>query len=286
MTQEELLKRIKNVDYLTINKMSYEVIAQLTQEFNELMVKELLKRGNTNEQQRLIIKTIKRSYKEWCKKENWGFVDIPGAFKYPQFLNDFQTDIECGLMITDEEEADDFGERMDDYMAKHTMTKEDIDKAISDSECNTVPDEKSSETIAALEERIKELESEIEKLKSENKELKEQQTSTDNNDEIEKLKEEIAYLKKETGKLSSREAAILTITACYHAGGLPSNRENLYPILTTLFGVGESLAKRRLREAIKEEGAEALAKCFDEVSPVIARSLREMPEKLKNKKKK
>ena len=189
-------------------------------------------------------------------------------------------------MITDEEEADNLEERMNDYMAKHTMTKEDIDKAISDAESNTVPDEKSSETIAALEERIKELESEIEKLKSENKELKEQQPSADNHDEIDELKEEIANLKKETGKLSSKEAAILTITACYHAGGLPSNRENLYPILTTLFGVKESLAKRRLREGVNKKSAEALAKCFDEVSPVIARTLREMPEKLKNKKKK
>ena len=175
MTQEELLKRIKNVDYLTINKMSYEVVAQLTQEFNEFMVKELLKRGNTNEQQRVIIKAIKRSYKEWCKKDNWGFVDIPGVFKYPQFLKELQVDIECGLMITDEEEADNLEERKDDYMAKHTMTKEDIDKAISDAESNTVHDEKSSETIAALEARIKELEEENERLKK--------QPTVDNTDE-------------------------------------------------------------------------------------------------------
>lgn len=139
---------------------------------------------------------------------------------------------------------------------------------------------------APYEARIKELEMEVESLTSENKELKEQQPSADNHDEIDELKEEIANLKKETGKLSSREAAILTITACYHAGGLPSNRENLYPILTNLFGVGESLAKRRLREGVNKKSAEALAKCFDEVSPVIARTLREMPEKLKNKKKK
>lgn len=300
MTQEELLKRIKNVDYLTITKMSYEVIAQLTQDFKSLMVKELLKRGQTNEQQRAIIKAIKRSYKEWFKNENGVWSDFPGVFKYPKFLEDLQVDIECGFMITDEKEADDFEKRIADYMERHTMTKEDIDDAIFEAESKAMTEEdideaiseaesntdERSEKIAALEERIKELESEIEKLKSENKELKEQQPPADNHDEIEELKEEIAYLKNETGKLSSREAAILTITACYHAGGLPSNRENLYPILTTLFGVKDSLAKRRLREAIKEEGAEALAKCFDGVSPVIARTLREMPEKLKNKKKK
>lgn len=134
--------------------------------------------------------------------------------------------------------------------------------------------------------RIKELEEEIEKLKSENKEQKEQQPPTDDHDEIDDLKEEIAYLKQNTSKLTSKEAAILTITACYHAGGLPSNRKQLHPILTNLFGVGEKLAIRRLGEGINEEGAEALAKCFDNVSPTIARTLREMPEKLKNKKKK
>lgn len=175
MTQDESLKRINSVDYLTITKMSYEVIAELTQDFKSLMVKELLKRGKTNEQQRAILKTIKRSYKEWCKKENWGFVDIPGVFKYPQFLKELQVDIECGLMITDEEEADNLEERKNDYMAKHTMNKEDIDKAISDAESNTVHDEKSSETIAALEARIKELEEENERLKK--------QPTVDNTDE-------------------------------------------------------------------------------------------------------
>lgn len=182
-----------------------------------------------------------------------------------------------------------------DYPEKVDKLLDNIDKEISfdfnPGDERKIKEEDKAELIIPIdpepyEARIKELESEIEKLKSENKELKEQQPPTDNNDEIEELKEEIAYLKNETGKLSSREAAILTITACYHAGGLPSNRKNLYPILTNLFGVGETLAKRRLKEGINEEGAEALAKCFDGVSPVVARTLREMPEKLKNKKKK
>ena len=182
-----------------------------------------------------------------------------------------------------------------DYPEKVDKLLDDIDKEIfldfnPDNE-REIKEEDKAELIIPIdpepyEARIKELEEEIEKLKSENKELKEQQPSADNHDEIDELKEEIANLKKETGKLSSKEAAILTITACYHAGGLPPNRENLYPILTNLFGVGESLAKRRLREGVNKKSAEALAKCFDEVSPVIARTLREMPEKLKNKKKK
>ena len=101
---------------------------------------------------------------------------------------------------------------------------------------------------------------------------------------IEDQNEEIENLNHKDGKISSKEAAILTITACYHGGGLPKNRENLHPIITSLFGIGETLAKRRLREGIKEKDAEKLAKLFDETTPKIARLIREMPEKLKNNK--
>ena len=190
MTQEELLKRIKNVDYLTITNMSYEVIAQLTQDFKSLMVKELLKRGNTNVQQRAIMKAIKRSYKEWFKNENGVWSDFPGVFKYPKFLEDLQVDIECGFMITDEKEADNIEERMDDYMAKHTMSKEDIDKAISDAESNTVTDEKSSETIAALEEHIIELEAENADLKNTIAEL---QQPVEEVPAVQKVRMELAF---------------------------------------------------------------------------------------------
>lgn len=182
-----------------------------------------------------------------------------------------------------------------DYPEKVDKMLNDIDKEIflefnPNAEQEITGEEKSEMTtpidLAKYEAQIKELKKEVERLTSDNKKQKKQQTSTADHDEIDELKEEIEYLKTETGKLTSKEAAILTITACYHAGGLPPNRENLYPILTNLFGVGEALAKRRLREGINEKGAEALAKCFDEVSPMIARTLREMPEMLKNKKKK
>ena len=143
---------------------------------------------------------------------------------------------------------------------------------------------------------IAELEKEVNKLESENAELKAKlalrvEPTTDKTieqykKEIKDLNEELESIKKQDGKVSSKQAAILTLTACYHGGGLPNNRENLYPILTELFGVGESLAKRRLREGIKQEEAEKLAKYFVEVAPKIARIIIEMPEKLKNNKNK
>ena len=137
----------------------------------------------------------------------------------------------------------------------------------------------------------------IRKLEEENRQLKERSsqlppTVVGNQDELEELRvqinsleEEIEYLKKDTGKLTTQEAAIITITACYYGGGW-KNRENLHPILTALFAIPEAMAKRRLREGIKNNDIlETLARCFDDVSPMIARILREMPETLKNKKK-
>ena len=140
--------------------------------------------------------------------------------------------------------------------------------------------------IAPLKKRNEELEEENERLK---KQLAQQPAVVDDNEkeelcaEIENLKAEIEYLKNNDSHLSAKQAAILTITACYHAGKW-KNRENLHPILTNLFGIPETHAKRRLREGIKEKEVEELAQCFDDVSPMIARLIREMPEKLKSNK--
>lgn len=137
---------------------------------------------------------------------------------------------------------------------------------------------------------IAELKKHVEKLTEENERLKEQleqQQKADNQDYVSQLEEEIESLKaelKSISPLTAKRAAILTITACYYAGGW-KNRQNLHPILTNLLGIPEAHAKRRLRESIREADAEELAKCFDDVSPMIARILREIPEKLKSGKK-
>lgn len=134
----------------------------------------------------------------------------------------------------------------------------------------------------------------VKKLVEENIRLKEQiqqLTTTASHENVEELKKEIEgliaeieFLKNKDSHITAKEAAILTITACYHCGKW-KNRENLHPILTNLFGIPETHAKRRLREGIKEKDAEEVAKCFDGVSPALARIFREMPEKLKNDKK-
>lgn len=194
MKREDLLKRIENLDFFTISKMSPEVLLRLTDNFKEPMVLKLVARARTNASQRIILSSVKKAYVENQKKTNpsWG---MWGSEKYPEYLENLQLDIECGRLIMDEEEVQKkIDKKMDVYMTKHTMTKEDIEKAITDAEIITVTDEKSSEIIAALEERIKE-------LVKENKELKEQltqkPTAVENTEAMDSLKKENERISKE-----------------------------------------------------------------------------------------
>lgn len=197
MKREDLLKRIELLDYLKISKMSPEVLRRLTDNFKEPLVLKLVAKGNTNSSQRIILSSVKKAYGEIQRTTTFLWDG-----QYPEYLEDLQLDIECGRLITDEEEEQKKNEKkMDDYMAKHTMTEEDIDKAISGTESITVTDEKSSETIAALEKSIKELEEKNKVLYSENKELKEQltqkPTAVENTEEMDSLKKESERVSKE-----------------------------------------------------------------------------------------
>ena len=186
MTQEELFKRIEGADERIISRMSPEVLIRLTDNFKQQFVLKLVAKSKNNEGQRMICTALKKAYGEREKKRNplWGKW---GNEVYPEYLDNLQLDIECGILITDEEkkedeETDDFEKRMDDYMEKHTMTEEEIGAILEDE------DERSAK-IAALEERIKELEEEIEKLKSENQKLKaENELLSKENEELKEIK--------------------------------------------------------------------------------------------------
>lgn len=184
--KEKNITRINKLDYQTIKSMGTDYLVRLTSEFSEPLVRKLVARGKSLGQQLEILRHVKTNYEYWKKN----IVGISGPFDFPEYIKDIQLDLKCHLMITDEENTETSEESIEEYMAKHAMTKEDIDKAISDAESNTVPDEKSSETIAALEEHIKELEAEIEKMKSENKELKAE------NERLSKENEELKEIKK------------------------------------------------------------------------------------------
>ena len=106
--------------------------------------------------------------------------------------------------------------------------------------------------------RIKELEAIIADLRKENSDLK----------------EEIEDLEKREG-IESPKAALLVRIALSKLGGLPANRENAWPLISYIWGCSESISKRRLKESVKKETIESLAKLIDDVSPMIARIIRE-----------
>jgi hypothetical protein len=139
------------------------------------------------------------------------------------------------------------------------------------------------------------LQARIAELEKENNELKNQQSQTAESIEgenIEVLKEEINNLKEEISDLEKREgidapkAALLIRIACSKLGGLPSNRENAWPLISNLWGCKESIARRRLKESVKEGTIEELAKRIEVVSPYIAKIIRQEGMEIIKKQKK
>ena len=107
-----LLDRIKKLDIATIEKMSPEIMARLTDGFNESLVKNVIYVGTTNPEQRRIIHAVKNAYRDWKKDDPyWG---NPPLFPetYPQFLEELQMDIECGLVVTKEGIVEDVGNKL------------------------------------------------------------------------------------------------------------------------------------------------------------------------------
>ncbi len=101
MAHNDLLERIKRLDVQTIGKMSPESIARLTHNFDELLVRNMLYTATTNYEQRKVIKKIKEAYKSWKKVTEMLWGSLPQLEVYPEFMEELQTDIECGLVITE-----------------------------------------------------------------------------------------------------------------------------------------------------------------------------------------
>lgn len=96
-----LLDRIRRLDVSTIESMSPDVMANLTDGFKELLIKELLYTGTMNHEQRKIIRAVKTAYKNW-KKDTDQFWGNPPLYpeRYPEYMEDLQMDIECGWVVT------------------------------------------------------------------------------------------------------------------------------------------------------------------------------------------
>ena len=159
MTKEELLGRIEELDYPTITKISSDVLPTLTNDFDELLVKKLLTRAKTNDEQRHVISALKNGYKEMKKKEPFSYWGTLQKEEYPEFLINLELDIQCGKVIKDEDEEEEQKKKSEKILENlpDSFTKEDLDNY----NANKLPPMQ----------RIKKLEAENEQLRKKNEEL-------------------------------------------------------------------------------------------------------------------
>ena len=100
--KELLLKRIEGTTASIVENMSFEAMAMLTDGFEEELVRLLLLRGGTSlYEQRKIFFHIKDNYRKW-KKDTDILWSAPWNEVYPDYMNNLQLDIECGMIITPE----------------------------------------------------------------------------------------------------------------------------------------------------------------------------------------
>ena len=278
MTKEWYLKRINNLCVNSIRNLDSIYLAELTCNFNPLLVLNLILRGLNIDEQRLITQYINNKHIKWKRDTN----PKSEPALYHKIIKEVNLSIACGVMI------------------KH----EDIDQFLSDAGNNTITDVKKSETTAALEARIKDLVEENEKLK----EQTEQQPSVDDTSgkmrvelakahnrikelerqlkktealkaENERLQNDLEAFKTRDGKvrMTSSQAAIFVQTVCNHLGGLPNDKKKLAPILESLWGYTHYTAEKALGGEARQDVANETASIFEETSPKLARLIKEFP---------
>lgn len=218
MNHLHLLDRIKKLDIATLEKMSPEVMARLTNGFDESLVRNVLYIGTTNHEQRKIIRAVKKAYRDW-KKDTHPFWGNPPMFPetYPQYLENLQMDIECGLIVTGEGTIEDFGNKILKNLTSNTVnTVQRVLDAIQESE-QTVKDENIDNIENEEEEnymklapwekvRIAQLEEENAKLRDELHQLKEyvkDYITIDDDNEIAYIKDFGVDNDKNTEKIQS-----------------------------------------------------------------------------------
>ena len=79
--------------------------------------------------------------------------------------------------------------------------------------------------------------------------------------------------------LTASEAALLMMTVCHEIGGLPNDKKMLHPLLTQCWGFTEQTASRALGLKPQQDTANRLAQVFEDVSPKLARLIKDFPDK-------
>jgi len=101
MTHEELRRKIAVLKLSTIESMSPDSFAILTDIFSEELCREIIVQAETNHGQRERLSVVMDKYDAWKKQTDptWG---VLGFKPYPKYLKEFKFNIECGEIIEDE----------------------------------------------------------------------------------------------------------------------------------------------------------------------------------------
>lgn len=175
----------------------------------------------------------------------------------------------------------------EEVAAKRKAEQEDFDAYLQDEALKEIEQEHYRTEYPKLKTENVELRQQVEQLKKQLADRPAVENEKDVSDEqVKELKEEIELLKKENENLEKRngidtpKAALLVRIACSNIGGLPPNRENAWPLIQNIWGGSDSNAKKRLRESVKKETIESLAKLIEGVSPKIAAIIRQEGNKI------
>lgn len=157
-----LLDKIKNLNVSLIENMSSDVMAMVTDCFDESLVRNVVYVGKTNMEQRKIIKKIKDDYKHWKEETDFMWRNSMSE-TYPKHIEDLQLDIECGMLVTIDGSIP---EPQLEPFIMHSVLGDSLRqlKGLS----NVAADDNTLKQNAIIEEkvkRIKELETEVEELK-------------------------------------------------------------------------------------------------------------------------
>jgi len=322
MAYEALIERIKKLSEPTIEQMSPEVMARLTHFFEEPLVRQLLYTVTTNFEQRKVIRYIMKAYQSWKKNTNASYIPaglLPRVYEYPEYMNDLQMDIECGMVIT---EKGTFSENTTTLKVSLIPKGATPLKAVRNESQPALPTneektagsnqsgitdksdiEKKNKQLAELQQEIEEMEkrvdpapfeARIKELDSEIEQMKKitviQQNSEDQDrirtelDEarntIKSLQEEVEHWKDELAAYKERQqnrAGINRLQTAHFGlkvapmlGINVTNKKDLAPMLSKLFGWGQRSMEQQLCKYIHPDDEMEVAKIFGDLSPELA----------------
>ena len=175
----------------------------------------------------------------------------------------------------------------EEVAAKRKAEQEDFEAYLQDEALKEIEQEHYRTEYPKLKTENEELRQQVEQLKKQLADRPAVENEKDVSDEqVKELKEEIELLKKEIENLETRngidtpKAALLVRIACSNIGGLPRNRGNAWPLIQNIWGGSESNARKRLKESVKKETIESLAKLIEGVSPKIADIIKQEGKKI------